>query len=57
MAYLKFAEKGKTVEVSKDGKSVAWLRNHGGRWNLYRVEDALTMDELALVRQYALERS
>jgi hypothetical protein len=57
MAYLRFAVEGKTrVKVFKGGECVAWLRK-GVQWTLCRLEGTLSMDELALVRQYALERS
>jgi len=54
MSYLRFAIKGKTkVEVFKGGECVAWLRKHSGGWSLYRLEDALSMDDLANIRTFA----
>jgi hypothetical protein len=56
MSCLKLAVKGKTVEVSRGGECIAWLRNRGGRWTLYRLEDALTMADLANIRGYAFTK-
>jgi hypothetical protein len=52
MSFLRFVQKGKTIEVSKNGEVVAWLRKQTGGWQLHRLEDALSTDELANIRGF-----
>ena len=57
MSALKFgAPKKGVVKVYKGGECVAWLHNHGERWTLSHLEDALTKDDRVLIRAYARER-